>query len=259
MIEIEVDLEGVDIPKWIRGIYRDQLPFVTARTINAVALSFQKAQREHQHRIFDVRNRTFIDRSVKIKPFAKKTSLFARVSIDPPGGQERADILTKFESGGTKRPRDGRSLAVPADAQRLKRGRVRKADRPKELGFRLHGKGPEAEVFRGKKRTFLIRRPDGTGGIYRRTGSSTAMVSSLATRNVRDSNIQTLFRFTPTARIDSNLNFVSIAQRVVAAELGEAFNREFDRAVRTARSARIFTAGGTTRPAARRLSRFLAL
>ncbi|HWK90243.1 MAG TPA: hypothetical protein VNP72_09615, partial [Longimicrobium sp.] len=128
-----------------------QAAFALSRAINETAKDFQQAQREHQRSAFTVRRPAFVDNAVKIKPFATKSSLTARISIDPPGGRARADILTQHEHGGIKRPR-GKSIAIPKEVGTNKAGIVTKGQRPRVLDFKQHGSG---NVMKGAKRTIL--------------------------------------------------------------------------------------------------------
>ena len=127
-----------------------QLPFGIMLAINDTLKDAQKLQRTYQRGIFTVRRPLFVDRAVKIKPFATKRTLEGRMSIDPPGGRSRRDILTKFESGGRKQSRRGRHVAIPIGARRTKAGIVQRGQRPKALGLVRRGRGA-----RGKRRTFV--------------------------------------------------------------------------------------------------------
>ncbi len=207
-----------------------QLPFAMARTINASAKDFQKFQRNHMQNVFTVRRRNFVLRSVKIKPFANKRRLEATVSIDPPGGQRRADILVKFEEGGTKRSRRaGGSVAVPIAVRKSRQSIIRKRDRPRSFAFRKVGRS-----LRGKRRTFLI---PGVG-IYQRVGAKKAgrrLASSVKTRRVRDLNIRLLYSLRPSVEIPKSLRFIANAKKVVPRVFPGHFKTEFARALRTAR------------------------
>lgn len=193
------------------GRMADQFPFAISKTINATALDFQRFQRLHQRNVFEVRRAAFVDRSVKIKPFARKTSLEAVVTVDPPGGQARADILTKFEPGGRKTAKDGRSVAVPFEAGRTKKGIIRKGERPRSFAFRKAGR-----VFKGKRRTFMI---PGVG-IFRRLGSESVALVYLLVRSVP---------------IPKSLRFIANAKKVVPRVLPGHFSTEFANAVRSAK------------------------
>lgn len=218
-MNLTVSTDTTGASRFLRTLFRDQLPFATSKAINATATDFQREQRQHMRSIFTVRNKLFVDRSVKIKPFANKRRLEATVSILPPGGTSRADIIGKFEQGGFKIPR-GRHLTVPDEVKRSKRGAITKAKRPRAFGFELHGRGPEATVFRGQKRTFMIVRRSGGGAIFKRS---------------RKRQVKQLFSLTDRARIPASLDFEENARRTVNTAFSRRFDEAFSRAVRSAR------------------------
>lgn len=240
MIVVDVTSDAAAVARELRADLREQVPYALSRAINTTMLEAQAAQRAAQHDRFITRRRQWMDRSVKLKPFASKRQLTATLSIDPPGG--RADILTKFEDGGTKRAQSGR-LAVPDAARTTPRQVVPRSRRPKAFGFRLHGTGPHATVFTGAKRTFMVQRPDGTGGIYQRTGarkgkrrrSASRLASDIATRKVRDLAVRTLYRFTPQATIDSRLRFEDTVVGVISARFARNLDEALERAIASGR------------------------
>lgn len=233
-MDIKVDLNTTEVRAWVRKVFEDQVPFATSVAINQTAKDFQASQRERMEDIFEVRRKTFMSRAVKVKPFSTKRSLAAKVGIDPPGGERTEDIITKFENQRMDRPHKGKSLAVPAAVRRTPSGVIRKDQRPKAFALEEVGRGPRATTYAGKKRVFMIRFGDGTGAIYRRTGRKRAgarLASDIATRRVRDMNIDTLYRFTPQATITRRLEFTRTAQRVVTARFADNFAQAFDRAI----------------------------
>lgn len=97
----------LDVSPWVDFLVdlERQLPYAAAVGINETAKEIQAAETQHLFREFDIRRPLFAQRAIKIKPFATKRLPEATISVDPPGGQARADIWTKFEEGGWKRPR----------------------------------------------------------------------------------------------------------------------------------------------------------
>lgn len=81
-------------------VFTNQVPYATARAINLVSQDAQSSIREGIHQRFVVRRPTFIDRSIKIKPFATKQTLTATISVSPPAGAK--DVLSQHEEGGEK-------------------------------------------------------------------------------------------------------------------------------------------------------------
>lgn len=192
-----------------RAFYADQVPFANSLALNNLSKQFQADQVRNMNRTFNVRRRTFVNRAVKIKPFATKRRPYAQIQIEPPGGPSRADILAKFEEGGTKRPRTSR-LAVPDEVRRTGTGFISKANRPRALERR--------------KRVFAIKRPGGQGGIYQRIGRR------------RNSEIRRLYLFAPEARIPATLGFYDQSKRTADRWWPTLFKRAFTDAVATRRS-----------------------
>lgn len=242
IIRVEVHTAGAE--RMLLMLRRDQLPYAKSVALNEVATRFQAAQRRGIHERFRTRRKQWVDQSVKITHFARKQEgrAYAEIGIVSPGGGERSDILGKFEKGGLKRPKAGSRLAVPDEARRTKSDIVQKSQRPRAFNFKLHGVGPKAEVLIGDKRTFMIRRPDGTGAVYQRTGARRRIARDNMGRNLggrrrraRSSVLKRLFVFTRTARLDPDLRFHETARRVVAAEWPPAFREAFRKAIATAR------------------------
>ncbi len=210
---LDVEFDSRDTERFLGGLAK-QTSFALSVAINDTLKDAQKVQRSHQRRVFTVRRPQFVDRSVKIKPFATKRTLEGTMAIDPPGGQQRSDIIAKFERGGQKRPRDGRHLAVPIDVKRTKAGVVTRRNRPKGFLFKRVGRS-----IRGERRTFII---PGVG-IFQRVGRR------------KNSRIRLLYAFKTQVRIDRRLDFITNAERVVRQMFDRNFDRAFDRAVATAR------------------------
>lgn len=228
-MSFEVDVRNWDgANRFVKTVFRDQIPFATSVAINRTALAFQEDQRQRMADIFTIRRKRFMERSVKIKPFARKHSLEAKIQIDaPPAGPKKDDIFAKFETDSHKTPFRGRSVAVPTEhVSRTPTGVIRKGWRPKELleGGTQHGEGrvfkKRGNVFRGNKRTFLVRRPGGRGTIFQRK---------------RGGDVVPLYQLVPRVSLPPDLEFVETATKTVAREWDDQFARAFDFAIRTAR------------------------
>lgn len=215
VIRVHDNLAGVS--RWRRALFADQIPYATATAINSTAVEGQKDQRRHQRRVFDVRRPTWVDRAVKIKPFANKRRLYADIAIDAPGG--RSDILAKFEEGGRKRPR-GESIAIPQEARRTKAGVVSRSQRPRAFKFRASKKGG---ALIGEKRTMLIRDQSGRGVIVQRVGRG------------RHVTKRVLYALEPVVPIKPVLGLQRNIFAAVRRSFGYHFRGAFERAVRTAR------------------------
>ncbi|KKN35919.1 hypothetical protein LCGC14_0778900 [marine sediment metagenome] len=212
MALLDVEFDSRDTQRWL-GKMAKQTAFALSVAINDTLKDAQKVQRAHQRRVFTVRRPRYVEQAVKIKPFATKRTLTGTMAIDPPGSKRTADILAKFETGGTKRPR-GRHLAVPVEAKRTKAGVVSRRNRPKGFKFKRVGRS-----IRGERRTFIIP----SIGIFQRVGRR------------KNSQIRLLYRFKTSVPIGRRLDFIANAERVVQQMFDKNFERAFDRAVATAR------------------------
>lgn len=214
-MKIEIQHNMADVGRFVSFVFADQVPYVTARALNDAAVAAQKAQRDHQRKVFTVRRRSFVDRAVKIKPFADhKVGRFqVRIFVDPPGGQGRATVLTQHETDTRKTPYRGRTVAVPTEhVRRHASGIIRKVDRPSSLLARERS----GKAFRGDRR-----------GIFRKD-------DTIFERR-RDGEIRALYQLVHSVPLDQRLEFVENVSRTALATYPRAFVTRFDRAVRTAR------------------------
>jgi hypothetical protein len=154
--------------KGLDDVAHQQLPFAVALAINRTLEEGQAGFRKTLPQHFTLRRKQFIERLVKIenRDRATKASPYGRMGIQG----NRADILTKFEEGGVRRPR-GHSLYVPIDVKRNKRDLVTNANKPKAFSFvrERTNSNTGIAVFQGNKRTFMVRFPDGRGWLFKRT------------------------------------------------------------------------------------------
>lgn len=141
-----------------------QIPFALAKGINETIKDVQTSERVNLRRKFTLRRPEWADRSVKITKFASKRDPSATIGIHPPGagGDERSDILGKFETDTVKEAHHGR-VAIPIAAKRTKRDIVRANQRPRAIiasgkAFVIeHTKNPAVQLIvrtigRGRRR-----------------------------------------------------------------------------------------------------------
>lgn len=136
----------------------DQLPFAASVGLNRTADEIQVAIRQTLDNKFTLRRKTFIERTIYRKPgedFASKTKLQARVRVN-----DERDVLSKFERGGEKRPRQGRALVIPIDVKRNKSDIVPKSQSVRALldsgkAFVRNGRVWQ-EVGRGRRKTLRL-------------------------------------------------------------------------------------------------------
>lgn len=242
-MKLEMTFDAKPASRFVSVVFRDQLPYATSQALNDAAKAGQKAQVAHQRQVFTVRRPAFVDRAVKIKPFAKKTSLEARISVDPPGSRD--DVIAQHEADARKTPFSGNSIAVPSSGLRAFGTVIPRKMRPSRLFSRdsvymrrdgrvvhvrgkaqLHGSGRvfsrKTNVVRGAERTFLIKKPGGRGTIFQRYGP-------------QRSDVRVLYQLVPSVDLDQRLKFVETVSRAASSTFDTAFAERFQKAVRTAR------------------------
>lgn len=217
-------------PFRLLGELERQIPFAASLGLNNALKDAQRAVTRHVLSTFVVRRRKYITDSIKISKFSTKRDLTAVLEVDP-----TRNVLAKFELGGLKtstRP-DG-SIVVPVEARRSVQGVIPKAERPRAFQFQYHGRGAKATVFKGRDRTFLIKKAGGRGAIYMREGASFRRQGVLRSRR-GPSRVKLLYVLTPGARIPATLHFKETAIREFQDRWPRAYRAALHRALRTAR------------------------
>ena len=209
---IDIEFDGRDLERFL-GQFSKQMPFAISTAINETLKDGQRAQRAHQRSTFTVRRPQFVDKAVKIKPFANKRTLEGSMLIDPPGGQARADILAKFESGGRKQPKR-KHIAIPVGARKSRAGIVTRANRPKALNLTRKGK-----AVRGDKRTYVVPNV----GIFQRKGKGKRSKSKM------------LYAFKGSVPIPRNLRFIRNFERIVERRFDGHMIAALNKAIATAK------------------------
>lgn len=217
MINVDVTTNAQELAGAMGRIMDDQLPFATSVALNRTAYEVRDAQRARLEERFTIRRR-WVSWGIAVPERASKDRLSATIHVDP-----SRQFLIRHEEGGTFRPARSSRFSIPADAATTGTGLVRRSERPRAQGFRKVSEGPGVEVFQGQRRTFMIRRADGTGGVFRRRGRG------------RASEVRTLFRLRPRIDLEGQLGFHDTAERVYGEVFEKKFDEAWDRALRTAR------------------------
>ena len=175
--------------------------------LNRTAEESQAEVRKGLRQRFTVRRPLYLDRLVKIENRDRASATKPSVRFGIQG--DRADLLTKFEAGGTKLP-SGRTLAVPVAARTNKAGIVQRNQRPRAI------------LDSGK--AFVVRsKVTGTGVIKTRRGRGKNALEVV------------LYGLTRKARLQPRLRFVSTVTTTVGARFAPNFAGFFAFALRTAR------------------------
>lgn len=177
--------------------------------LNRTANEVQDEVRKGLSGQFTLRRKAFIENTIYRKPredFATKDNLKAGVRINP----ER-DVLAKFEDGGSKTPREGKSIAVPLGARPSPTSIVPQRYTLKALFFGQQGLASQAKsVFkaRTKSRRKLLLKRSTQDDIFIRNG-----VVFQAPPNHRGKP-KALWVFKSSTKLPQSLHFMATAFRV---------------------------------------------
>jgi len=136
---------------------------------------------------------------------------------------DRADVFAKFEDGGFKGPKKGRSVAMPARDNRRAAGGGPRESLSKFL--------PLANASRVKGRQSIVA---GQAGAFLVRSRKRPEVSVLIQRRKR-AGARALFVFVDKTRVLAQLDFMPTAQKIARATFPRAFRAAFVEALRTAK------------------------
>ena len=185
-----------EFSRWMNNVEKKQLPYATAVALTRTAQDVQSYIIDAITRIFNVTKKWWLKQQptgIKIKS-AKKTDLHSSIYTN-------AYFADLQEDGGTKRPHDNRTMAVPTD------------NTPKS-----RRKSGGAKTMMQQKKTFSI-----ASGIYRRKGKG------------KNSTLEKLFTYTKTASIRPRFNFKSMAMRIASRQFPKRFAESLTKALKSAR------------------------
>jgi hypothetical protein len=218
---ITIALPNIEAFKISLREHADQIPYAMSRAMNESGKLAQLAVRNHTGQIFNERRAAWVNASVKITHFSNKSpeNLYLSMGIHPPGGDQRADILTKFETETEKTPFAGTHVVVPIG---INAGKIlREGQRFRDYHLVQHGnrwmgeRGAFMLPISGD-RLLVLQRVDHRVR-YKRHGKSTSVAKGDA---------QPLFLLVPRVKITPNLDFEKTVREVVE----RTFPMEFDRA-----------------------------
>lgn len=216
----------------LNDIAKEQLPYALSRTFNELGKLAQLAVRNHTGQIFNVKRQAWVNASVKITHFASKYDgeLYLSMGIHPPGGDDRADILTKFETETQKTPFRGSHVAVPIG---INEGKILR-DGQRFSDYHFVKKGNRWE---GDRNTFIV--PIGAGKLLvlqrvehrvrrknKRTGAAIA---------VNKGDNMPLFLLVPSVKITPNLEFEKRVRDIVDKSWERVATAELNAAIASAR------------------------
>lgn len=243
-MQINVSVDTSVLDKNVKR-YQKNLAFSTAQSINDVAKAAQSQIRMNLQQQFHIRNKTFMDRTIKIFAFASATANrpYAEIGVD---NSKSRLILSMFEQGGARLPFVGKNVAIPVTGQAARpsvsdsvrpdltfqslnftRGPIVRTARGADAWARqriakkrgIKGKlANEYFVWQGAQRTFILfntkRAP--LGGVFQRVGPK------------RD-DIRLIYSFKANVRLRAALDFVSTTEKSFNTTFRNAFARRFYR------------------------------
>ena len=202
-MQVSIDSNLPRFGLFVSDAKRRQMPFATKQAINSTAFSVRRNTVDRvAPSAFDQRNKRFVNASLRVDLATKqvlKASVFDKL--------QRGN-LEEHARGGTKTPR-GRHVAVPSRELKKKRsGRgVPKSLRPRTA---LQKKNTFVTTIKGQK--VIARR-----------------------KTKKNRPIEVLYILEPIVRIPKRFPFYKQADLVVRSEIGPAFSKEFEKAMRTAK------------------------
>jgi hypothetical protein len=207
---IEISLPNIAEFRASMQEHADQIPFATSRALNEVTKLAQLAMRNRTGQVFDVRRKGWVDASVKITHFSSKYEgeLYTSIGIHPPGGDERADILGKFETESVVLPHAGAHVVVPLGPNAGKI--LRQGQRFSDYHFVKKG-----NRWEGDRNAFMIPISAGRLLVLQRVAKRSRYKRNGKTVNVRPHDAMPLFVLVPQVHITPNLEFEKTVRAVV--------------------------------------------
>lgn len=223
-------------PALLNGSHAKQLPYALSKTINEALKGAQSAFLPTLSSHFHLRGKS----GPSTRP---GTALGFNIQFSTKARLEgtlgsRADWWALQETGGNKEA-EGHRLAIPLGARPNIEAIIPRKNKPRSLLVRAGdtitrksktgGKGRSWTAKRDAK-GFKLKLSDGREGIFVRTGPDVHQEKGA----VKGGNIRLWYMLTPRARIKPALGFFSSTEASIAQNVGQIFNREFDKAVATA-------------------------
>lgn len=191
MLNLRVTFTGLGaLTQQLSTVQQQVLPEAIALTVNRLGLQFQRDERDRIERVFTLRRGEFIKREAVKRLGPAATAQSPTVTF---GISDRADFLRRFEPGEAKRPREGRSLAIPREVRRTKSDLITRINRPRQLIQRNKQSGARG--------VFAIQKPGGPlkPGIYQRAGTKGRKGLTLLYRFVDQVPTEPLLQYQRTA------------------------------------------------------------
>lgn len=209
----------------------NQIPYATARGVRELLLLSQLAIRSHTGQIFKGKNPGWVSASVKIVKWPSKYEgdLWGQIGIHPPGGDEKSDIIGKFETDTVVLPHIGAHKAIPAGINEGKT--LREGQRFRDYHFVQHG-GMWQDAAR---HAYMIRLAGDKLGVFQRVEHRTRYKRHGKAYAANKGGSVLLFILVPLVHITPDLQFEATTRRIVETQAERVLSVELDHAIATAR------------------------
>lgn len=210
---MNIQVHGLPEVRRLLGGVEKQLPFAMAKAVNDITLEARDFLKDRNRQTFIIR-RPWVLNGWRVR-LARKSStpIAARLWLDP-----TRDFLAKFEEGGSKQSRSGRSLAVPIEARPSPRALVPKALHIRALNLRAHRTAAGKVQLKGANGAFVVRTA-GHSLILQRKGGQ----------------VNTLYVFKRSVPIPASLRFYDTIGAYVRNEWPHVMGEALAYAIRTAK------------------------
>lgn len=176
-IRVKVDYQ--DTLRQMEGIKKEQFPYAFALALTRVAQEGQKAARDQAHRAFDLHTE-YLPRNILIVPAKKKELVqFGSTQSEVFTGENATKYLAIHETGGTKKPVEGRSnISIPStdfpDQGFTRSGAVKANLKPKKLLEYYNATKNAKGRKKSKRKAAFVLPAQGTrpAAIVRRSGGA---------------------------------------------------------------------------------------
>lgn len=210
-MKLRVKADTKRVSRWLKRVFKDQIPFVTAQAINSTAFDVRKKIVEDTYKdAFDVKNTRFPSFATKPVKKANKKKLIASVGNL---GKKVFDYLELHAEGGTKKPR-GRHIAIPSrDLRDEFPDKIPKRQRPKAIM---------------KKK----------GGIIFKTGKGIPIIAYRKPKRGKRGkagDLEIKYILIKKAKIDKEFKFYEDARKKAVKVYERNWKKQFARAIRSAK------------------------
>lgn len=212
---IKVTMNSNEVDNWLKVVYKDQIPFTNAETLNQTAFQIRrKVVTETYREAFTIKKHGFPSFATNVKKAHKKQrNPFVRIGNI---NKKVFQFLNWHAEGGTKKSFRSSRIAVPSrDLQNTySRTGIPKAQKP---GAVRKKKG--AFIFLSKKKKIPIL-------AYRKVKRG---------KKGKSGDLEIKYIFIKRAKIDKELDFYEDANSLVNKMIAKNWKHQFTKAIRSAR------------------------